>query len=257
MITSFIHSLQGEFIKKRHTAASWLVILSALFMPGLVVFMQFISFDDAYKISHSGHTWAIIYSRNWSAMGVFFLPLAIILFASLMTNMEYKNNTWKQLHTTPQSLTTIFFTKFIVIMIMLVQLFVIFNIGMYLSGIIPSFVWKAVPFPEDFPFEKFMTGSFKFFIDCLPVVALQYLMSLQFKNFIVPIGAGFAILIASLIAMNWNYGYIMPYTYSPMNFKENQGKIDPSVNLHLWAIIYFVVFMIAAYILYIRKKEKG
>lgn len=257
MITSFIHSFQSELIKKRHTAASWLVVLAALFMPALVVFMEVISFDDAYKISHSAHFWDIIYSRNWNAMGMFFLPLSIILFASLMTNMEYKNNTWKQLHTTPQSLTTIFFTKFIVIMLMLVQLFVIFNIGIYLSGIIPSLVYSAVPFPGNYPFGKFMLSSLRFFIDCLPVVALQYLLSLQFKNFVVSIGAGFAILIASLIAMNWKYGYIVPYTYSPMNFKENQGKIDPAVNLHVWAIIYFVVFMIAAYILYIRKKEKG
>jgi len=234
------------------------MLMSALFMPALVLFMRMISFDATYKESLSKHLWNMMWFRNWAAMGMFFLPLSIILFASLITNLEFKNNTWKQLHTTPQKLTVIFFSKFAVIMLMLVQLFIVFNIGIYLSAIVPSLLFRAVAFPaEPFPFLMFLKSSAKFFCDCLPVVALQYLLSLMFKNFVVPIAAGFALLIASLLAMNWKYGYLVPYTYSPMNFKENQGKIDPTVNLHAWAIFYFVIFMIAAYILYIRKKEKG
>ncbi|MCW3084813.1 MAG: hypothetical protein JWP12_2179 [Bacteroidetes bacterium] len=258
MITSFIHSFQSELIKKRRTAASWLMLMSALFMPALIIFMRMISFDSTYKEVGLKHFWEMIWFRNWAAMGMFFLPLSIILFASLITNLEFKNNTWKQLHTTPQSLTVIFFSKFAVIMLMLIQLFIVFNIGIYLSAIVPSVLFRAVAFPaQPFPFYPYLKGSFKFFIDCLPIVALQYLLSLMFKNFIVPIAAGFGLLVASLLAMNWKYGYLVPYTYCPMNFKENQGKIDPSIHLHTCALIYFVVFMIAAYILYIRKKEKG
>jgi len=258
MITSFIHSFRSELIKKRRTAASWLMFMSALFMPALVVFMRMTSFDGTYKEVTSPHFWEFMWFRNWAAMGMFFLPLSIILFASLITNLEFKNNTWKQLHTTPQSLTVIFFSKFAVIMLMLIQLFIVFNIGIWLSAMLPSVLFRAVAFPTvPYPFLIYMKGSLKFFVDCLPIVALQYLLSLMFKNFIVPIAAGFGLLIASLLAMNWKYGYIVPYTYCPMNFKENQGKMDPTVDLHACAIIYFVVFMIAAYILYIRKKEKG
>lgn len=258
MIKAFVHSFQSEQLKTRHSAALWLVLLSALFMPGIVLFARLISFDSTYKETLSHHLWQIMYMRHWAAMGMFFLPLSVILFASLVTNMEFKNNTWKQLHTTPQSLTTIFFAKFSVILLMLIQLFIIFNIGIFIAAELPSVLFRAVPFPQEpYPFAAYLRGNIRFFIDCLPVVALQYLLSIQFKNFLVPVGAGFALLVASLIAMNWKYGYIVPYVYSPLNFRENQGRVDPAVNIHLCAVIYFFAFMIAGYILYIRKKEKG
>lgn len=47
--------------------------------------------------------------------GSFLLPMGLILATSLITQMEFRNNTWKQLHTTPQKYSTIFTAKFIVI----------------------------------------------------------------------------------------------------------------------------------------------
>ena len=259
MGTSFIYSFQSEMLKKKRSAASWLVILSALFMPSIVLFARMISpIYLAYRENNSKRAWDIIYMRNWTAMGMFFLPLAIILFASLITNIEFKNNAWKQLHASPQKLSTIFFAKFAVIIVMLLQLFIVFNIGIYLSSIIPAAIFKGVPYPTaPYPFQQYFKSNFKFFIDCLPVVALQYLLSLQFKNFLVPIAAGFALLIASLLALNWKYGYLVPYTYCPLNFRENRGKVDPAINIHACSVIYFTALTIVSYFLYIKKKEKG
>ena len=39
----------------------------------------------------------------------------------------------------------------------------------------------------------FLKEDALYFIDCLPIVALQYLISLRFKNFLVPVGAGAAL----------------------------------------------------------------
>ena len=254
MGTSFIHSFQSEMLKKKRSAASWLVLLSALFMPSIVLFARIISpVYLTYKENSSKHAWDVIYMRNWTAMGMFFLPLAIILFAQLFAGYYLA-----VLQTTPQKLTTIFFAKFSVIMVMLLQLFVVFNIGIYLSSVIPALLFKAVPYPTaPYPFLIYLKSNFKFFIDCLPVVALQYLLSLQFKNFLVPIAGGFALLITSLLALNWKYGYLIPYTYCPLNFKENQGKVDVAVNIHACSLIYFTALTIISYILYIKKKEKG
>jgi lantibiotic transport system permease protein len=258
MILPFIHSFQSELIKKRRSSALWLVLLSSCAMPGLVTLVRLFDVSSTYAENNSHQLWDIIYTRNWGAMGMFFLPLSIILFASLITNLEFKNNTWKQIHTTPQNLSTIFFAKFAVILLLLLQLFIFFNIGIYLSAVFPSLVLRGIAYPVDpYPFSKFMIASLKFFVDCLPIISLQYLLSLLFKNFLVPIAVGFTLLIVSLLALNWKYGYLIPYTYCPLNFKENQGQVDPSVNIHVCAAVYFVIFLVAGYILYIRKKEKG
>ena len=254
----FLNSIQSEWLKKRHTAAAWIIFTCAFFMPFFVLIIRLTSYDNTYKEVVNIHIWGMIHYRNWVAMGMFLLPLTLILSTSLIANVEYKNNTWKQIHTTPQSFSTIFFAKLTIIIGMVLQLFLLFNLGIYLSAIIPSIVFKGIPLPlQPFPFVSYFKSSVCFFIDCLPVLALQYLLSLRFKNPLVSIGIGFALLVVSLLALNWKYGYIVPYIYLPLNFEENQNYVDQSVNRHLCASGYFLLITGLNYFLYLFKKEKG
>lgn len=258
MKLSFVNSFRSEWLKTRHTASSWIVLIGALFMPVLVFCLRLTDHGKPYKNIYMKNIWLVLYHRNWTAMGMFLLPFMLILSTSLVTNIEYKNNTWKQLHTTPQSFSSIFFAKLLVIMVMLVQLFLLFNIGLYLSVVAPAWIFSDLQAVTDpYPLQAYLRGTSFFFIDCLPVIGLQYLLSLLFRNFIVPIGIGFSVLVAALLALNWRYGYLIPYIYLPLNFKENQNIVDPAMNRHYWAIAYFIATTVLGYILYIRKREKG
>jgi hypothetical protein len=76
----------------------------------------------------------------------------------------------------------------------------------------------------------------------------------------VPLGIGIGLMVAALIAVEWQYGYFVPYTYCPYNFFEMRGaamKASQAVNIHYWAFGYFAVFTVASYLIYIFKKEKG
>ena len=100
----------------------------------------------------------------------------------------------------------------------------------------------------------------KSFIDTLPIVALQYLIALRFKNFLVPVGLGFVFWVGALAALTWQYGYVIPYTYPMYNYLASgvQTKaILPEVNIHWLATAYFVVITAVSYGLYLTKKEKG
>ncbi len=187
-------------------------------------------------------------------MNVALLPMGIILAISLITQLEYKNNAWKQLHATPQRFTTIFVSKFVIILLMQAQLFVFFNIGVYLSAIIPSLVLAGVPYPpEPFPFMHFIRESGYYFIDSLPIIAIQYLLALQFKNFLVSIGTGMILIVAGLGMLSWKYAYVYPYSYGTLYFL---GRF-PELNLHALALGWFGVILFIAYLLYLTKKEKG
>lgn len=98
-----------------------------------------------------------------------------------------------------------------------------------------------------------------FFIGCLPVIALQYLLSLKFKNFMVPLGIGIALLVASTFAIQWKYGYTVPYTYCAYAYLQlgntNTKAVMP-VNIQLLSAIVAVAFIGAGYLLYISKKDK-
>jgi hypothetical protein len=131
---------------------------------------------------------------------------------------------------------------------------------MYLSGIVPALVFSSVPLPAAaIPLKGFLYGNINFFLECLPILALQYLLSLHFKNFLVPVGAGFAVWVLGLGMTTWEYSYLFPYNQGIIDFLKSSGNLkrEVSVNLPLIAVLYFVVFTIASYVLYVTKKEKG
>ncbi len=258
MVLSFFHSIQSEWLKTKRSAAFWLVVVGSVFIPIILLIANIANFDDLYGDYHSGNFWKMTFRHAWQFMAIFLLPMGVILATSLVTQMEFKNNTWKQLHTTPQYFTTIFFSKLFVILLMLLSFFILFNLAIVIVGLIPCIIYRGIELPvEAFPYMHALKLSVKFFIDALPILALQYLLSLQFKNFLVPIGFGLGFYVVAMIAINWKYGYLVPYAYCTLMFMGKQSPIDPSINLHGWALAYFLLFTLAAYLLYLFKKEKG
>jgi hypothetical protein len=258
---NFINSFQSEWLKKRRSLASWLVVVGAFFTPAIILAARIKNHAALPALYVSDDFWRKLWSQSWESMEVFLLPIGIILATGLIAQIEYKNNTWKQLHTTPQGFTTIFLAKFLVILLMLVEVFALFNAGVYLSAVIPSLMFGNVPYPTArIPSTDFWNANVNFFIDCLPIVALQYLLSLQFKSFLVPVGAGFAIWFLGIGLLSWEHSYIFPYNHGAINFLTASGHFAgrklPASTEHL-ALSYFAAFTIASWVLYVTKKEKG
>lgn len=257
----FIHSLQSEWLKKKRSLASWLVLIGAFFTPSIVLMSRIKNAGKLSAVYVSNDFWLKLWNQSWESMSVFLLPFGIILAVGLITQIEYKNNTWKQLHATPQRYSTIFFAKFAVILIMLVEALVLFNVGIYLSAVIPSILFSNLPYPTaPIPYAYFLRGNINFFLDCAPILALQYLLSLQFRNFLAPIGTGFILWFLGVGMLPWEYSYLFPYIHGTIDFLVSSGQFHrkiPPVNIQLLAVIYFVVFTMASYILYVRKQDKS
>ncbi|HMS10063.1 MAG TPA: ABC transporter permease [Pyrinomonadaceae bacterium] len=257
---SFIRSFQSEWLKRRRSLASWLIVVGALFMPAMTLLRLLNDREKLPELYAQENFWSVIWGQNWQSMNLMLLPIGIILAVGLVTQIEYKNNGWKQLHTTPQGLTTIFFAKFAVIFVMALQVFLLFNLGMYIVGVIPSLLFASVPYPAgEIPFGLFFEKNVHYFVNILPILSLQYLLSLQFKNFLVPLGAGFAIWLAGAISLSWKYSYLFPYLHGGIDFIVGGGQLDLvlPMNIQLLSLIYFAAFMVAGYALYMFKKERG
>ncbi len=261
MILSFVHSFQSEWLKKKRSLSSWLVIIGAFFIPVIIIIYKLVHYKNLATTYTKPNFWVELWQNSWETMALFLLPVGVVLATSLITQLEYKNNTWKQLHTSPQRLTTIFFSKLAILLVMVLQFFILFNLGIYLTALVPYLLISDVPYPSaSIPFAAILRENCYFFIDCLPIVALQYMISLQVRNFIVPIGIGFGLWIASISALSWKFGYTIPYIYTMLNFlKTRQGSriaLLP-VNIHMLAFGYFAIITVVGYLLYITKKEKG
>lgn len=257
---TFINSFQSEWLKRKRSLASWLVFAGAFFTPLIVLTARIKNHHALPKLYAEDDFWRKAWNQSWESMEVFLLPIGIILATGLIAQIEFKNNTWKQLHATPQAFTTIFFAKFSVIALMLVQVFVLFNIGFFLSAAIPALIFGNVSLPAaPIPYLDFWNGNINFFVDCLPILALQYLLSLQFKNFLVPIGVGFAIWFLGIGLLSWEYSYLFPYNHGAINYMTAAGHIKRQipVNIEYLALLYFAAFTIAGWFLYVAKKVKG
>jgi lantibiotic transport system permease protein len=249
----FIYSIQSEWLKTKGSAASWLCIIGGFFIPTiyLIYFIsKGISIDNP---DFSGYCWEMHFNNLMLNMKVFLLPMGVILASSLITQMEFKNNTWKQVHTTPQAYTTIFLAKFSVIALMTVKFFLFFTLGILISGAIPCLLKDQKLPAETFPLLHFLKANVKVFVLCLPILAVQYLISLQFKNFLVPVGIGLVALIGSMMGSGWEYIYISPYSYNILDVRH----VSSGLNIYYKASIYFLIVTACSYLLYLRKKEKG
>lgn len=190
---------------------------------------------------------------------MFMFPMGIIMATGLITQLEFKNNTWKQLHTTPQRFSVIYCMKLFIVLLMLLQVFVAFNACLYIFTVLPVLLVKEVAYPAAaLDWMLFLRGNVSYFIDCLPIVGLQFLLGMHFKNFLVPLGLGFLLWIVALTGMQWEYNYILPYSYAMLDYLVNTGrKITVNADIHTFSMLYFVAFALVGYAMYIWKNDKG
>jgi hypothetical protein len=256
-----LHSYQSEWLKTKRSLALWMVVIGGFFTPSIIIVARLVNHARVPELYARDDFWDALWHSSWESMAVFFLPLGAILTTSLIAQIEYKNNTWKQLHALPLSYTTIFVSKLAVILTLMLIFFVLFNLGIYLAAIVPYLLISGTAYPvEALPWQRFLTEDALFFLDCLPIVALQYLLALRSKNFLVPVGLGFVFWVGALGAVSWRFGYVIPYTYTILNYLKDATQtraVMPAANIHVLAAMYFFAITAVSYILYVTKTEKG
>jgi hypothetical protein len=257
----FLDAVCCEWQKKRRSLGAWLIVIGALFTPTIIIVVRLIRHAHLAAIYEDPQFWMSLWRSSWESMAIFFVPMAAILATSLVVQIEVRNNAWKQVHALPLHPMTIYFAKFLVIVLMIAQFFVLFDIGIVLSAWLPALLVSGVRFPQaPLPLRFFMSDTAIYFFDCLPIIAAQYLLSLRFNNFLASIGIGFMAWVGALAALSWQYARIVPYAYTMLDYLTNNpgARIVASTNgMHYLAIGWFVLFTVAGYAGFVMKAQKG
>jgi lantibiotic transport system permease protein len=260
-MTTLAASVRSEWLKQKRSFSVWLVIGGGLFVPSLILLIRLLRPAGLRELYASPGFWERLWTQCWESMAVFIMPLVIILAASLIAQIEYRNNTWKQVHATPQPFAAIFAAKLLVLLTMPLQLLLWFNIAMFAAGIVPALVFSHVDAPvSPIPFALFLQRNAVFFVDALPIVALQYLLALRFRNFMVPLGVGMAVWIAAIAALPWDYNYVVPYGYMVIDYTTTvQSRVKHALPAAAPVIAagYFLLFTVAGYVVYATRGDKG
>lgn len=248
-------SIRAEIIKTKRSASFWFSILGAAVIP--IIFLLVYTIEPVQSYSNS---WDKHFLQGWQVFNAFLLPMFIILICSLIPQIEYKNNAWKQVFASPQSIGTIFFSKFLTILIMVLFLFLAFNILLILSAIIPNFFFSKFTFlSKPIDWAQVFRLNVKTFISLLAIISFQYWLSLRFRNFIVPIGIGLGLLVTALILyqLQWKHIYKVPYAF-PVLTMEGIRETKFKLQNHEWNAIGFSIFFTLLAFLDMRfRKERG
>jgi hypothetical protein len=223
MTLSFILNTKAELLKLRRSNALWLTIVGAIFIP-FVNFIKLISRPDIFAPKMKDNLWGIFINDNWAVAASFLLPVYVILLVSLVAQIEYGNNTWKQVYTTPRSYADVFFTKFLVIKFLIIACFVLFTMLIVASGYATGMINHVYEFiSTPVPWSQLLALMAKMYVSILGIMAIQYWISMRIKNFITPIGIGMALIIVGYMIRQWEHIAYYPYMHPLLVYFKNPG----------------------------------
>lgn len=251
MVISFGRILQSEFQKTKNSWGFQLSILGPIAVT-LIIFLGF--WNNADKASSDTNPW-LDYSRYVFQFFFFLYPLFVALLTFLLSNIEHKNQGFKQIFTQPAPKAYFYLSKvlilcFWVIGSLLTAALMIWFFGNVLGVIVPAYGFQDYPIPTETWVFLFRLG-----VTLIGILSIHFFMSLYWDNFIVTVGSSVFLLILGLTVFNkWKYAKYYPYTYSVQHFMEFSNK-----NGTLWtqestlSLVYAGIFLLAGFVLLSRK----
>lgn len=255
-------STQTEILKTKRSASFWLTIIAALFLPTLFCIGYSVESESIIRqMKESRNAWNFHFGNAWQVANAFLFPMFIILICSLIPQIEYKNNTWKQVYASPQPLANVYFSKFISIHVMIFFFFVLFNLFLISFAIIINLINTKFPLLDQ-SIDWAMLGRLclKTYVAILGISAIQYWLSFRIKNFIAPVGIGLALIITSIILsqFDWKHIYKFPFAHPVLTLKTLMLPNRPFLENHeLNSIGYCAFFLILGYLDLKFRKERG
>ncbi|HJD92283.1 ABC transporter permease [Bacteroides coprosuis] len=256
---SLISMLRAEFYKTRRNRG-FLLLLS---FPLIIIFIAIL-----YLLYHSNevHTspispWAYYLANDTLPFIGFFYPIVVALFCYSLCDMEYKNNSIKQLFSLPISKAKIYFTKIIFMFIALLTSLLLAYGGFFLAGYLLGHLAPSYGF-QDFNYLVFKQVT-KFFIvsgvGFSAIMMIQYFLSLIFKNFIIPVAIGGFGVIFGMIVKIWDYLDYVPHATAINTFF---GMMDDPLAMTLWGkastinACYILAFGFLSFLFFTRRLGK-
>ena len=260
MIAQFGRALASEWLKRRRSLTTWLVLGSTAFVPSIIVLSRFRRIEPLRVLQADPRFWELLWRQAWEAMALMILPLAVMLMVSLITQIEDRNNAWKQVHAAPLSLPVIFVSKLTVILALAAALVFLYAPAVFAAGVLPGILLPSLPLPTPaFPLAAFLWRSLDFFVDLLPVVALQYLLALRFRTFVAPLAIGMVVWILAVGTVSWHYNFVIPYAYAGLDYLsvEYNRHLPLPASPRVIAAGWFVVLTMVGYGVYAARRDKG
>jgi len=258
MTLSFISNTRGEILKCRNSAALWLTVGGAAFIP-VVNSTKCIVNPKYFVPLFKADPWETWLHHNWQIAAGFFLTMYVICVASLVVQIEYRNQGWKQLFASPRTFADVYFSKIATILLIIATCFLLFDVFLVLSGLLTGLIIPGYGFSDhEVPWENIGGLTFKMYTSVFSMTAIQYVVSLKIKNFIVPMGIGLALFTTGFMIRQWPLIDYYPYMHPFLVYFKNPGMPPGSTDDALaHSAVGGVLFLAAGYVDMLTWKVRG
>ncbi len=236
-------SLRSELLKTRRTATFYFTLVGAAVVP--FIFLLNVLFDDDLMDATRKNPLNGIFTLNAQLNGQVIFPWFVILACTLLPQIEYRNATWKQVLTSPQSKAQVFFAKFLSIQGLILFYFVANHLFLWITVILGHFIRPEIGF-----FSASLDGyavlrhAVNSYLMVLGLCAAQFWLGLRFRNFIVPVALGLVLWLAgTLLAAEIKSAAAdyFPYAFHLYpHFPLLQPKLETTA---LISFVYALVFL--------------
>jgi hypothetical protein len=258
MKSRFFSNTLAELIKAKRSFVLWLTILAALFIPAInaVILLER---PEISLTKFEQSPWLTFFRFNWKNVAAVILPMYIILITNLVVQIEFRSNTWKQVYASPRHFADIFFSKLLVIQMLVPFYILCFDCSILLSGMLVHSINPAYRFVvSGIDWHNLALISSRVYLGCLAISIIQYWLSLRFRNFIIPLGFGLGLWITGIILMDWDKSIYFPYVYPAfMFFIDFQKEPEQLVVLTVSSVVALVCSVGIAYWDVYNLPEKG
>lgn len=215
-ISNLLIALKAEHLKKKGTGIYYTSIIIGALSPILYFSFQLFSDNKAEAGMPYNYYTTFIYDVI-TPFAFFLFPMIIIIHASKMAQLDHKNGGWQLMETQPLQKFSIYFSKYIVLLISnFLSIISLFGFSILCAFILKNII--EIPETANFSIEFYNLSNLfvRTFVASLFVTALQYFLSVLISSFIWSLLIGFFSLLGTSFLTSFN---LIPdwYPYGILN----------------------------------------
>ena len=237
-------SLRSELLKTRK-ASFYLTLIGAAVGP--VMYLLNVLTDENEIDPSQKDPLNALFKMLSEMNGTALFPFFVILICTLLPQIEYRNNTWKQIFASPQTKVNVFLAKFMNVHLLMLVFLIATHLFMFLTIVGVNFIKPTLNlFKHPLNGSTVLVNAVNAYILLLAVCTIQFWIGLRFRNFIVPIGIGFALwLTGTIMAVQYksNLVYYFPYSFHafPVSIKLKSQLTQVAWTSLGYALLFLIV----------------
>ncbi|MET0391812.1 MAG: ABC transporter permease [Chitinophagaceae bacterium] len=251
---SLLISLRSETLKTKRTAAFYFTLIGAAIVPFMFLF-SIVSHGLPGHIEKSKDPITHMFRLSSEMIGLCIIPLFVVLICTLLPQVEYRNNTWKQVLASPQTKANVFAGKFLNIHLLILLFLVASHLFMWVVVVAAHFILPHLNIlGKPFDIYALLKDNWDAYVTVLAIGAIQFWIGLRSKNFIVPVAIGLVCWLAGTVMVLEYHSAMSPYF--PYGFHAIRlSPFKPQLTQVEWTSLgYTVLFLVFGFLDFKRRR---